>query len=164
MDRIKQLLQEQGKQVTDAAIEQKLTDYGINPSNVSEADAKTIAQELEPSAQSIGGLAVSNGASTPSKGKTPAKGRKNAKQLTFKDALVHAAKETEGELSTVENAIRQQKTQYINHRSNSLVSEIRNTSTEIVEAVTDKLMEEKADAETFQQIGTAFAEGLFPLS
>lgn len=162
MERIKQLLQEQGKQIADDAIKTKLSEYGLDGSTLSEADAKTIAKELEPEAQPLANLAVSNGkASTPAPKPTSSR-RKNAKSVSLKDAMVHAAKQTETEVGTMEDTIRQHKTQYIEQRSQSLVNEIRNTSTEIVDAFTDKLMEEKADAETFHEIGNQFGEGLFP--
>jgi hypothetical protein len=76
MNRIKELLQAQGKQIANSAIEAKLAEYGLNADKVSEADAKTIAEELAPQAQTISGLAVSNGNPAPataSKGGKPAK-------------------------------------------------------------------------------------------
>jgi hypothetical protein len=165
MDKIKQLLQEQGKQIADSAIQAKLKQYGIPEGSISEDDAKTIADELAPQAQTISGLAVSNGNSAPAeqKPKATGRGRKSGKQVTLEKAMIHAAKETETELVSMEDNIRHHKGQYVNYRSESLLNEIRNTSTEIVEALTDKLMEEKADAETFQQIGNQLGAGLFPL-
>ena len=164
MDRIKQLLQEQGKQTTDDAIQAKLSEYGIPEGQITEADAKTIAQELEPSAQSISGLAVSNGSSAPTPAKKQPRGRKNAKQVALENAIKQAAKETESELGTFETNLNRHKGLYVSHRSDAIVAEIRNTSTEIVEAVTDKLVKEVADVDTFQQIGDEFGAGLFAFS
>lgn len=163
MERIKQILLDKGKAIADSAIEAKLNEYGIE-GELSDADAKAIADELESQAQPVSnGLAVSNGnGKTSAPAKTKGKGRKSAKQVTLQDAIVHAAKETETELSTMESAIRQHKGKYVESRTRSIVNEIRNTSTEIVESVTDKLMEETADAESFHQIGNAFGENLFP--
>lgn len=163
MDKVRQILLDKGKAIADSAIQDKLTEYGIE-GDPSDADAKAIAEELESQAQPVAnGLAVSNGngkTSTPAK--TKGRGRKSAKQVTLQDAIVHAAKETETELSTMEGAIRQHKTKYVESRTASIVNEIRNTSTEIVEGVTNKLMEETADAESFREIGNALGENLFP--
>lgn len=163
MERIKQILLDKGKAVADNAIQEKLSEYGIE-GDPSDADARAIADELESQAESVqNGLTVSNGngkTSTPAKSK--GKGRKSAKQVTLQDAIVHAARETETELTTMESAIRQHKGKYVESRTKSIVNEIRNTSTEIVESVTNKLMEETADAESFREIGNAFGENLFP--
>lgn len=159
MNKVKKLLLEQNKQASDEAIQATAKEYGVDLNNLSDDEARSIADKVA----TTSGLAVAtNGASVPMQ-KQQRKGRKNGKQVSLKDAVVQAAKETETELTTVEDVIRQQKGKYIAQRSESIVNEIRNTSTEVVEAVTERLMEEKADAETFQQIGTELAEGLFPL-
>lgn len=166
MDKIKQLLQEQGRLADDATIQGKLTEYGLDPKNVSDADAKTIADELLPDAKQVANLAVSNGTPAPAtpKAKGNGRGRKSAKQVSLKDAIVSAAKETESDMAMMEKAILQQKENYVNYRAETLVNEIANTSTEVVEALTEKLMEVKGDPETFHQIGVQFAEGIFPLN
>lgn len=159
MNKVKKLLLEQNKQASDEAIEETAKEYGVDLNNLSDDEARSIADKVATSS----GLAVAtNGTSAPTQ-KQQRRGRKNGKQVSLKDAVVQAAKETETELTTVEDVLRQQKGKYIAQRSESIVNEIRNTSTEVVEAVTERLMEEKADAETFQQIGTELAEGLFPL-
>lgn len=164
MERIKEILLSRGKAVTDSEIQAKLDEYGIN-GNLSETDATAIADELEPQAQeTTAGLTVANGNSkTTAPTKRTGKGRKSAKQVSLQDAIVHAAKETETELTTMETAIRQHKGKYVESRTTAIVNEIRNTSTEIVQGVTEKLMEEEADAESFREIGNAFGANLFPL-
>ncbi|HEY9748375.1 MAG TPA: hypothetical protein V6C63_06845 [Allocoleopsis sp.] len=164
MERVRQILLERGKAVADSRIQDKLTEYELT-GELSETDAKAIADELEGEAQSVSnGLAVSNG-----NGKAPApakagkgKGRKNAKQVSLQDAIVKAAKETETELTTMESAIRQRKGAYVEARATSIVNEIRNTSTEIVAGVTEKLMQEEADVNSFRDIGEQFGQNLFP--
>ena len=163
MNKVKKLLLEQNKQASDEAIQATAKEYGVDLNNLSDDEARSIADKVATTLVKPEGLAVAtNGASVPMQ-KQQRKGRKNGKQVSLKDAVVQAAKETETELTTVEDVLRQQKGKYIAQRSESIVNEIRNTSTEVVEAVTERLMEEKADAETFQQIGTELAEGLFPL-
>lgn len=167
MDKIKAILLERGKAVADSAISEKLTEYGIDDGDVSDADAKAIADELGGEAQSVvsNGLAVSDGNGKAPKAPaktTKGRGRKSAKQVTLQDAIVHAAKETEAELSTMESAIRQHKDAYVAARTTSIVNEIRNTSTEIVEGVTEKLMQEEADVDSFRDIGNQLGANLFP--
>ena len=164
MERIKQILLEKGKQISDSAIQAKLKEYGIDGNQINEGDAQSLAKELESQAQPINGLTVASGSmAAPGKSKNPSKGRKSAKNVSLKDAIVAAAKETEGDMATMEKAIRQQKNNYVKYRAESLVDEIANTSTEVVEAVTERLLEVKGDPETFHQIGTELGEGLFPL-
>ena len=166
MNKVKEILEQKGKAVANSRIQEKLNEYELDANSLSDVDAQTIAQELEPEAKPIaGGLSTATAQpSAPAKSEPKQKRtRKNAKQVSLKDAIVHAAKETESELSSMEDVIRSQKNAYVAVRSESLVNEIRNTSTEIVESVTEKLMGEEADTESFRQIGIAFSEALFPL-
>lgn len=162
MDKVRQILLDRGKAVSDDRIQQKLDEYGLD--NPSEVDARAIADELEPEASEIkNGLAISNGnGKSASLAKAKGRGRKSAKQVSLQDAIVHTAKETEAELTTMESTIRQHKQKYVEARTSSIVNEIRNTSTEIVQSVTEKLMEETADAESFRQIGDELGANLFP--
>lgn len=163
MNKVKELLKFEGLAATDEQIIEVASRRNINLDEIDDDKAAEIVSSIK---SSVSTLAVNNGGATPasSKAKGTGRGRKSAKQVSLKDAIVKAAKDTETELTTMETVIRQQKGKYIEQRSDALVNEIRNTSTEIVEAVTDRLMEETPDAETFQQIGTELGEGLFPLS
>lgn len=167
MERVKQILLERGKAVADSRIQDKLTEYEL-AGDVSEADAKAIADELEGEAQPVSnGLAISNGngngkaATTPKSAK--GKSRKKAKDVTLQEAIVKAAKETETELTTMESAIRQHKGAYVAARTDSIVNEIRNTSAEIVQSVTERLVEEEADVDSFRNIGEQLGQNLFPV-
>jgi hypothetical protein len=167
MNKIKEILLRQGKAVSDSRIQEKLNEYELSADSVSDADASTIAQELEAEAKPIaGGLstATAQGSVTTKSEPKQKRTRKNAKEVTLKDAILHAAKETESELTSMETVIRSQKSAYVESRSASLVNEIRNTSTEIVESVTEKLLGEEGDTESFREIGQIFSEALFPLS
>lgn len=166
MNKIKEILQEQGKAVSDERILEKLNEYKINPDNVSNADAKEIASELSKEAQPIaGGLATATAQqSTPTKSEpTPRKPRKSAKQVALEKAITHAAKQTDNEITSFETVVRTQKNSFVDNRAESIVNEIRNTSTEILETVTEKLMKEEADTESFRQIGEVFSQTLFSL-
>lgn len=161
MDKIKELLEFDDITATDEEIAQAANRCNVDLSNVSDDQAMAVIAELKkPSTSSL--TTAQQSAPTKSEPKQK-RTRKNAKQVSLTDAIVHAAKETESELSSMEDVIRSQKNAYVAVRSESLVNEIRNTSTEIVESVTEKLMGEEADTESFRQIGIAFSEALFPL-
>lgn len=162
MNKVKEILGRKGKAVSDSRIQEKLTEYELDGSNLSDVDAETLASELEPEAKPIGGLATSNGSQATKSEPTPRKPRKSAKQVALEKAITHAAKQTDLEVESLETVIRTQKTTYVDNRATSLVNEIRNTSTEIVESVTDKLLQEVGDPDSFRQIGEIFSEALFP--
>lgn len=163
MEKIKALLLEQGKQVSDDLIRAKLAEYELTDLTITDVEAKRITSELLPQATPVNGLTVSNGAA-----KVPAKPqgkpRKNAKQVSLKQAIVSAAKEADSEIGGLENTFKAHKGAYLEHRTDEFVKEVQNTSTEFVEIVTEKLLEVKGDPETFRKIGTELAEGLFPLT
>lgn len=163
MNKIKEILEQKGKAVSDSRIQEKLNEYELDTNSLSDVDAQTIAQELEAEAKPISGSLSTATAQAPAKSEPKQKRtRKNAKQVSLKDAIVHAAKETESELDSMETVIRAQKGAYVESRSTALVNEIRNTSTEIVESVTDKLLREEGDIDSFREIGEFFCSTLFP--
>jgi hypothetical protein len=155
METLKALLKQNGRNPEEAdALASK---YGYAADALTDADAQLIIQEeLQASA-----LAPTSGKPAPPANQK-GRGRQSAKQVKLEDAIIHAAKETETELTTMETAIRQHKGKYVKARTKSIVNEIRNTSTEIVQGVTEKLMEETADAESFLEIGNTFGANLFP--
>lgn len=163
MDKIKELLQFENISVTEEQIRQLAAQRNIDINSVTDEDAVKLVSVLK-AKQNTTALEVSNGASAPTPAKKQPRGRKNAKQVALENAIKQAAKETESELGTFETNLNRHKGLYVSHRSDAIVAEIRNTSTEIVEAVTDKLVKEVADVDTFQQIGDEFGAGLFALS
>jgi pantothenate kinase len=163
MDRIKELLEFEGIQATDEQIKALITSRNLNPEALSDEQAVQIVRDIKVGTKA---LATTNGNVAPAnqKPKAPSRGRKNAKEVSFKDSIVAAAKETEGDMASMEAVIRQNKQQYVDYRANSLADEIANTSTEVVEALTEKLLEVKGSPETFHQIGSDISAVLFPLS
>ena len=155
METLKTLLEKNGRNPEEAS--NLASKYGYSPDSLTDADAQLIIQEeLQASA-----LAPTNGKSAPP-AKPKGRGRQSVKQVKLEDAIIHAAKETETELTTMESAIRQHKGKYVKARTESIVNEIRNTSAEIVQGITERLMEETADAESFLEIGNTFGANLFP--
>jgi hypothetical protein len=159
VNKLREILAARGKEFDEGELKSRVKDYGYNPDELSDSDAQVVADEIAP--QSAMTVANGNG-KTATSAKSKGRGRKSAKQVSLQDAIVHAAKETETELTTMESAIRQHKGKFVKSRTESIVNEIRNTSTEIVQGVTEKLMEETADAESFLEIGNAFGSSLFP--
>lgn len=162
MERIKQILLDKGKAVADSAIEAKLNEYGIE-GDVSDADAKAIAEELEPQAQSVGnGLAVSNGngkASAPAKSK--GKGGRRKQTPTLTDALTHTASVAQAELNSVNEVVKAGAEAWANDQADQLVSTIRNAPKEALEKFAAMALEESADINSFRQVGQEISSILF---
>lgn len=158
MERIKQILLDRGKAVADSTIEAKLDEYGIT-GDVSDADAKAIADELEPEAQAVqNGLAVNNG-----NGKAPAKRqnkrRKNTPTLT--DALTHTASVAQAELNSVNEVVKAGAEAWANDQADKLVSTIRNAPKEALEKFAVMALEESADINSFRSVGQEISSILF---
>lgn len=172
MNKIKQLLQAQGKQIADSAIQAKLTEYGIPEGSISDDDAKSIAQELAPQAQTINGLAVSNGASAPTTapkaGKVAKKGRtkklKNeVDQGSFNESITHLAHVAKEEIDTVTNTLATGANAWKEQTKQEWKEIILNTPVDAMNEMLDEVRQEAADINSFRTITEQAVSTIFPL-
>lgn len=173
MDKIKQLLSEQGKQTTDEKIAAKLNEYGLNPSSVSDSDAKTIAQELLPEAQPIANLAVSNGngkaATNGQKSKTPSKRGRTKKlknevdQDSFNESVVHLATVAKDEIQVVTETLAEGANAWKEETKAEWKAIILNTPVDAMNEMLDEVKEEAADIAGFRETAVNAVKTIFPL-
>lgn len=174
MERIKQLLQEQGKQAPDEAIKSKLSEYGLDGASLSEADAKTIAKELESDAQPIANLAVSNGngngkvkAPRAPKGSKPARTSKLKNQVdqdSFNASVVHLATVAKQEIDTVTETLSEGADAWKEQTKAEWKGIILNTPVDAMNEMLDEVREEAADIAGFRETTLAAVKAIFPLS
>jgi hypothetical protein len=172
MNRIKELLQAQGKQIADSAIEAKLAEYGLNADKVSEADAKTIAEELAPLAQTISGLAVSNGNPAPataSKGGKPAKKGRTKKlknevdESAFNESITHLAHVAKAEIDVVTHELQAGADAWKEQTKQDWKEIILNTPVEAMNEMLDEVREEAPDIAGFRKTTQSAVRTVFPL-
>lgn len=158
MEKLQELILERGVEVPKD-LRQRVEGYGYNPDQLTDAEARVIADEVAPQ----NGLAVSNG-----KPVTPAKrgGGGRRKKITDTDpttVLVNAAKKVEGEIRAYEQGLLANKPLYVDQRSTWIANEVLSTSADVAEAVTQKLNEAEAHPDSFRAAGGSAGNVFFPI-
>jgi hypothetical protein len=167
MERIKSILLEQGKTVPDSAIEAKLNEYGLD-GEISEADAKAIAAELEPEAQPISnGLAVSNGSGKATKRKPAARKPKEdrlTKTPKLDNPIGNLAKQVTEEVGNYVDAFRQASDAAAEIDSDKVMEIVENHSSLFLEKLGEKARDYKGNPAFFRQRGEDDAGAAFGIS
>jgi hypothetical protein len=163
MDKVREILLSKGKAVSDALIQERIDEYGLTGAELTDKDAKAIADELESKAQVVSGLATTNGTSKPTSTKGKGKGGRRKNLPTVKDAAKHTANLANQEIQGFIDVVDTELTAWEDDKADQLLARVRNAPKNVVARFVEDAVQEASDVNSFRESAREFSNEFFPV-
>lgn len=151
MEKLRQILKERKFNIKDDALENKVREYGYDPSNLSDENAQVVADELT---KKPGAIAVQSPKPQNGNGKAPAGTNVEGLQRS----MLEAWDKQQANLKAFTGRLQTNKQTVITSWVEENYRIINTTSQDAVDALTRKLVEVESDPETFLGVADRISE------